>query len=342
MIGQAPGQKKTALMYTEFYGLKDEPFLLTPDHRFYFESQVHGQAMAHLMYGLNRGEGFIVVTGEVGAGKTTIVKRLLDSVDEDAIFPAHIVTTFLTGHELLRTVCAAFGIAKVPQEKDAVLRELQHFFEELGRSGKKALLIIDEAQNLSAATLEELRMLSNFQVGNVSPCQIFLVGQPQFRDTLADPDLEQLRQRVIASYHLGALNLEECGDYVRHRMRQVEWANDPEFRTDAMEAVFTHTSGIPRRINNLCSRLLLFGFLDNLHEFTGEDVTRVAMDLREETGEGSVRKNGRYLGETDRKADLSARVDTVERRLDQHEGSLRRIARTVAELMLGPDRRNDG
>jgi hypothetical protein len=156
---------------------------------------------------------------------------------------------------------------------------------------------------------------------------------------LADPDLEQLRQRVIASYHLGALNLEECGDYVRHRMKQVDWANDPKFRNDAMEAVFTHTSGIPRRINTLCSRLLLLGFLDNLHEFSGEDVTRVAMDLREETGEGSVRKNGHYLGETEGKgSDLLARINAVERRLDQHESSLKRIARAVAEIMLGPDR----
>jgi general secretion pathway protein A len=326
-------------MYTEFYGLTAEPFMLSPDHRFYFESRVHGQAMAHLMYGLNRGEGFIVITGDVGAGKTTIVKRLCATVDRNHVVAAHIVTTLLTGHELLRMVCAAFGITDVPQEKDAVLRRLQSFFEQLGRWGQKALLIVDEAQNLSADTLEELRMLSNFQLGNVSPCQIFLVGQPQFRNTLADPHLEQLRQRIIASYHLGALSLQECGPYVIHRMKRVDWANDPVFREDALKAVFMHTGGIPRRINTLCSRLLLLGFLDNLHEFTGEDVARVAADLREEVGERSAQANGHYLGETGgRDIGLSVRIDTVERKVEW----LRRIATALAQITLGPDRGDGG
>jgi general secretion pathway protein A len=326
-------------MYTEFYGLKDEPFLLTPDHRFYFESRVHAQAMAHLMYGLNRGEGFIVITGDVGAGKTTIVQRLCATVDRSRVVAAHIVTTLLTGHELLRVVCAAFGIADIPHEKDAVLRRLQSFFEQLGRRGHKALLIVDEAQNLSADTLEELRMLSNFQLGNAAPCQIFLVGQPQFRSKLAHPNLEQLRQRVIASYHLGALSPEDCGLYVIHRMKQVDWANDPQFQPDAMQAVFMHTGGIPRRINTLCSRLLLLGFLDNLHVFTGEEVARVAADLREEIGEGSTQANGHYPGEIGgNDTALWARIDTLERKLDL----VRRIAMSVGKIMIGSDRGDVG
>ena len=319
-------------MYSEFYGLKGEPFLLTPDHRFYFESRVHSQAMAHLMYGLHRGEGFIVITGDVGAGKTTIVQRLCATVDRDLVVTAHIVTTLLTGPELLRMVCAAFGITDIPQEKDAVLRRLQSFFEQLGRRHQKALLIVDEAQNLSADTLEELRMLSNFQLGNVSPCQIFLVGQPQFRNILAHPDLEQLRQRVIASYHLGALSPEECGLYMVHRMKQVGWANDPLFQEDAIKAVFLHTGGIPRLINTLCSRLLLLGFLDNQHVFTGENVARVAADLREEIGERSSQANGHYLGKTGgRDTAISVRVDAVERNLE----SLRRIAVALGKIALG-------
>jgi general secretion pathway protein A len=318
-------------MYTQFYGLKAEPFLLTPDHRFYFESRVHGQAMAHLLYGLNRGEGFIVITGDVGAGKTTIVQRLCATMDRNRVLAAHIVTTLLTGQELLRMVCAAFGIMDVPQEKDAVLRRLQAFFAQLGRGGHRALLVVDEAQNLSADTLEELRMLSNFQLGNVSPCQIFLVGQPQFRNTLADPHLEQLRQRIIASYHLGALSPEECGHYVLHRMRQAHWANDPLFRQDALKAVFQHSGGIPRRINTLCSRLLLLGYLDQLHMFTGEDVARVAADLRAEIGEVSAPAKGQYLGATGgRDTGLSARIDTLERRLEL----LQRITMSLAKDAL--------
>jgi general secretion pathway protein A len=325
-------------MYTEFYGLKDEPFLLTPDHRFYFESQVHGQAMAHLMYGLKRGEGFIVITGDVGAGKTTIVQRLCAIVDMAKVVPAHIANTLLTGPELLRMACAAFAITDVPHEKDAVLRRLQSFFEKLGRQGKKALLVVDEAQNLSPATLEELRMLSNFQVGNVSPCQIFLIGQPQFRGVLADPNLEQLRQRVIAAYHLGALSQEECGRYVTHRMKQVGWANNPVFRDDAMMAIYLHTGGIPRLINKLCSRVLLLGFVDHLHVLTGEHVSRVAADLGEEIGDMSTNANDHALSKTDTSSKpVSVRIDTVERELEL----LRRVTTSVGKIVLGWNRRHD-
>ena len=321
-------------MYPEFYGLKGEPFLLTPDYRFYFESRVHGQAMAHLLYGLNRREGFIAITGEVGAGKTTIVQRLCATIDSH-VMAAHIVTTLVTGQELLRMVAAAFGITDISHKKDAVLLALQSFFEGLGRESKRALLIVDEAQNLSAGALEELRMLSNFQLGNASPCQIFLVGQPQFRKTLAHPNLEQLRQRVIASYHLSALSAEECGLYIMHRLKQVGWANDPEFRQDAMIAIFRHSGGIPRRINTLCSRLLLLGMLDNMHVFGGEDVDRVATDLQAENGEVSAQDNGYHLDEPHGpNSGLSMRVVSVERRLDHQEKSLRRITMGIAELGL--------
>ena len=333
-------------MYTDFYGLKGEPFLLTPDDQFYFESRVHAQAMAHLMYGLKRGEGFIVITGEVGAGKTTVIRHLCASMGVGDVVAAHIVTTLLSADELLRMVLANFGIADVPQEKDAVIRRLQAFFEQVGRAGHKALLIVDEAQNLSPQTLEELRMLSNFQVGSVSPCQIFLVGQPQFRKVLANPDLEQLRQRVIAFYHLGSLSPDECGEYVLHRMKQVGWANDPIFKPDALEAVFRHTAGIPRRINSLCNRLLLFGFLDNLHVFRSEEVARVAADMLEESGgiPGVAEDDFAGIERAEWKdSALADRLGKVERRLDVQEKSIRRIAKGLgytamglADIVLGP------
>lgn len=334
-------------MYTEFYRLKGEPFMLTPDHQFYFESRVHSQAMAHLLYGLKRGEGFIVITGEVGAGKTTVIRRLCANIQAGDIVAAHIVTTLLSGSELLRMVCANFGIADVPEGKDAVIRRLQALFEQIGRAGHKALLIVDEAQNLSAESLEELRMLSNFQVGSSSPCQIFLVGQPQFRKVLANPDLEQLRQRVIASYHLGALSPDECGDYVLHRLTRVGWANDPVFKPEALQAVFQHTAGIPRRINTLCSRLLLLGFLDNVHVFGGEEVARVAADMTEETGAISTLEalNLDGLGDGRSGGLLAERLSNVEHRLDLHEKSISRIhhgfrqtALALADVVLGPGR----
>jgi general secretion pathway protein A len=327
-------------MYTEFYHLKGEPFLLTPDHRFYFESKVHEQAMAHLMYGLSRGEGFIVITGDVGAGKTTIVQHLCATLDPKQVVAAHVVTTLLSGTELLRMVCAAFKIRDIPVKKDAVLLCMQDFFESLNREGRKALLIVDEAQNLSASALEELRMLSNFQVGNSAPCQIFLVGQPQFRETLTHPNLEQLRQRVIASYHLGPMSREEVGQYLPHRLKHVGWSNDPVFKEDAIEAIYLYTGGVPRQINTLCSRLLLLGFLDNMHAFSSSDVGRVAADLREEysgrpTGaNGSNGMDDTYLERMDRvNPNLTARVDSLEGRLTQQEKSLRRLAVGLSEMI---------
>jgi len=338
-------------MYTEFYRLKGEPFMLTPDHQFYYESRVHAQAMAHLMYGLKRGEGFIVITGEVGAGKTTIIRRLCATIGAEDIVAAHIVTTLLSGDELLRMVCSNFGIADVPEEKDGVIRRLQAFFEEIGRAGHKGLLIVDEAQNLSAESLEELRMLSNFQVGSTSPCQIFLVGQPQFRRVLANPDLEQLRQRVIASYHLGGLSPDECGDYVLHRLTRVGWSNDPVFRPDALQAIFQHTEGIPRRINTLCNRLLLLGFLDNVHEFSGEEVARVAADMAQEMGSLQTVASNEFGGLAVGRDEMAfaERLGNVEHRLDLQEKSISRIyqgfrqtALALADVVLGPGRSRAG
>src|SRR5689334_18643597 len=220
-------------MYTSFYKLRAEPFLLTPDERFYFGSTVHSQAMAHLTYGLARGEGFIVITGDVGAGKTTLVRRLIATIDSRKIVAAHVVTTMLSGHDLLRMVAAEFGLKNAPTDKSGLLLTLQRFFVDIYHQGKRALLIVDEAQNLSESALEELRMLSNFQVDNAAPFQSFLVGQPQFRKLIARADLEQLRQRVIASYHLGPLTAGESGEYLFHRLRHVGWKGDPAFEDGA-------------------------------------------------------------------------------------------------------------
>ena len=333
-------------MYTEFYKLRAEPFLLTPDHRFYFDSTVHSQAMAHLLYGINRGEGFIVITGDVGAGKTTLVKQLCATLDSRNIIAAHVVTTLVDGADLLRMVMASFGLNDIPTDKSSMLLRLQRFFETAHREGRRALLIVDEAQNLSITALEELRMLSNFQIGNTAPFQAFLVGQPQFRDTFANPALEQLRQRVITSYHLGPMSREEVGEYLPHRLRRVGWTNDPQFDESAIDAIFHHTSGIPRRINNLSSRLLLLGFLDDLHRFTGEEVDKVATDMVAESarpaqattapanGNGEAKGSQELINSLLREApDLITRIERIEERLNRHDDNLSRAAAVFRDFL---------
>jgi general secretion pathway protein A len=267
-------------MYAEFYKLSGRPFQLTPDPRFYFDSSTHRKAMAYLTYGLNQGEGFIIVTGEIGAGKTTLVGHLFDGLDRERYVAAKVVTTQLNADDTLRMVASAFGIKTEGADKATLLQRIEQFLRAQNRSGKRALLIIDEAQNLPKTALEELRMLSNFQEGGRALLQSFLLGQPEFREKWAlDPELEQLRQRVIATHHLSTMTAEETDNYIRHRMELVGWKDDPHFTADAFQAIFDYTGGLPRKLNTLCSRILLFGAIEELHTITGEVVTDVIADL---------------------------------------------------------------
>jgi len=269
-------------MYAEFYGLAAPPFQLTPDARFFFESTVHRQAMAYLVYGLHHAEGFIIITGEVGAGKTILVENLLSTIDRSSFVTAKIVTTQLAGDDLLHMVAAGFGIAKEGLAKGPLLQRISEFVTAQHRNGKRVLLIVDEAQNLSFEALEELRMLSNIVIDRTMALQSFLLGQPQFRATLGSPRLDQLRQRVTAAYHLGPLGENESRAYVEHRLRRAEWKGDPHFTDDCFPLIHQRTAGVPRQINTLCSRLLLFGFLEEMHTLTADAVEKVANDLREE------------------------------------------------------------
>ncbi len=326
-------------MYLSYYNLKAEPFLLTPDHRFYFESSVHSQAMAHLIYGINRGEGFIVITGEVGTGKTTLVRQLCACIDPRKIIAAHVTTTMVSGADLLRLVMSAFGIRDIPPDKGTMLLRLEQFFEQAHRKGKRALLLIDEAQNLSISALEELRMISNFQIGASSPVQTFLIGQPQFCDVIQEPDLEQLRQRVVTSYHLAPMSREEVGKYLSHRLTKVGWRNDPEFEEGVVDALFHYSDGVPRKINTLASRMLLYGFLEKIHRFTADDVEKVIADLRAETSRNSgTKKEAEPIvsfvsTDIEDMARLSARIECIENRLRDQEINVNMAISATRDLL---------
>ena len=320
-------------MYTEFYRLAAQPFQLAPDARFFFESTVHRQAMAYLVYGLNQAEGFIIITGEVGAGKTILVENLLSTIDRSSFVTANIVTTQLAEDDFLYMIAAGFGIAKEGLAKGPLLQRINEFALAQHRNGKRVLLIVDEAQNLSFEALEELRMLSNIVVDRTMGLQSFLLGQPQFRATLGSPRLEQLRQRVTAAYHLGPLSEVETRAYIEHRLRRADWKGDPELTEDCFPSIYRHTGGVPRKVNVLCSRLLLFGFLEELHTLQAPAVEKVANDLRDELAvvavdhdEPSAEPNGKLtVG-----SHLEERLRALEENVNRHGRVIKRAIEIAA------------
>ncbi len=270
-------------MYEAFYGLTSKPFQLNPDPSFYFGSKQHSRAKAYLEYGVSRHEGFVVITGEIGAGKTTILRTLIDSLHGSEVVIGHLVTTQLGAEDTLRMVGAAFGFHVKDVSKAQLLITLEAFLVNQTSQGKRCLLIVDEAQNLTPQAVEELRMLSNFQFGNQALLQSFMVGQPEFREILQRPEMEQFRQRVAATCHIGPLDAEETQRYIEHRLTCAGSTGTPSFEPAAFDAIYKATRGIPRRINSLCDRLLLLGFLAEKTHLTRGDVDEVVQETAEES-----------------------------------------------------------
>ena len=268
-------------MYETYYQFQAKPFQLSPDPSFLFASHGHRRAMAYLVYGVHQGEGFIVITGEIGAGKTMLASTLARKMTSRTFVLAQVVSTSLEADDLVRTIASAFGLAQ-ENSKAVLLNRIEQFLLACHKQGKRVLLVLDEAQNLPMRSLEELRMLSNFVYDAKPLLQTFLLGQPEFRKTLQSHELEQLRQRVIASCHLGPLDGAETEAYIVHRLRTVGWRDDPSFSRDAFDAIYQHTGGIPRKINVLCDRLLLMGRMDEKHAFTGKEVAEVTSELLQE------------------------------------------------------------
>lgn len=310
-------------MYESYYKLTAKPFQLKPDPDFFFGSKGHKRAMSYLEYGLGQGEGFIVITGEIGAGKTTLMRSLFRKLENKNIIAAQIVNTHLDASDTLRMVISAFGLPHGDASKAELLIRLEQFLRQCDKQGKRTLLVVDEAQNLTPHTVEELRMLSNFQTDEKSLLQIFLLGQPEFRKTLMRTDMQQLQQRVIATYHLGPLDALETREYIEHRLLTVGWKGDPNLSVDAFFDIYNFSGGIPRKINSLCDRLFLLGYLEERHIFRSHDVQEVIKDIQNEfiapTSEAEINKIPKLVLEEnkiDRRAgsrDLDEKIYTMEK-----------------------------
>ena len=325
-------------MHTDHFGLTDNPFQLTPDARFWFDSRTHKKAMAYLGYGLAQGEGFVTVTGEVGAGKSTLVAHLLATIDRERLNAVSLVSTQVEGDDMLRLVARGLGLAVAGLAKSQLLDSVERHLVDEARRGRRTLLIVDEAQNLPTSALEELRMLSNFTSQGRALIQIFLLGQPEFRDQLVEGGgLEQLRQRIIASHHLEPMEPQEVEPYMVHRLSVAGWTGRPGFAPEAFASLYRHSGGIPRRLNQLASRLLLFAAMERLEMIGSEAVESVAADLAADKPQPRtdavlpLRAAPPAPSEPVRDFALERRVATIEARLDEQEKAIRRVLTLLVE-----------
>lgn len=269
-------------MYEGYFSLSGPAFRLSPDPKFFFGSQTHNKAMAYLYYGLKQAEGFVVITGDVGAGKTILIGHLMDQLHYSAVTAAHLQASDPRPDALLPQVLSAFGADRERQDGMGDLDVFERFlFEELKR-GRHVLLVVDEAQNLPLETLEKLRALSSIDYDGTPLFQVFLIGRPEFSDRLREASMVQMRERVIASYCLDALTREETREYILHRLSVVGWCEDPVFSDEAIELIYQETMGAPRRINLLCNRIMLFCAIEKRHEVTREIAEAVLGEMREE------------------------------------------------------------
>jgi general secretion pathway protein A len=346
-------------MYDDHYGLSGRPFQLTPDPRFWFDTVTHKKAMAYLGYGLAQGEGFIVITGDIGAGKTTLVGHLMATIDSERLLAIKIASSQIEPDDLLRMVGNGLEIDTAGMTKSQLLTAIERGLHATARAGRRTLLIVDEAQALPVSALEELRMLSNFQAGGHALLQIFLLGQPEFRELLhGSGRLEQLRQRVIAMHHLEPMGRDEVEPYMIHRLLLCGWRGKPHFTSDAFEALYRHSDGVPRRLNQLAGRVMLFGAIEQLDRIDGRVVEMVVADADGDaaTAEGYVPPpvaadpnaplpmsgiippSDSRQGHGAVPADMAARLAALEARIEDQDAALRRVLTLLVDWVEGGQR----
>jgi general secretion pathway protein A len=265
-------------VYLDYYGLTEPPFDLPPNPRFLFYSAKHREAFNHLLFGIRERKGFVQITGEVGAGKTTLCRALLEQLDE-RFSTALILNPILSSTELMRAISDEFGLCVCEDDRLAVLAAFNQFLLNEVGAGRETVLIIDEAQNLTDELLEQIRLLSNLETDDRKLLQIVLLGQPELRDRLDNPRLRQLRQRITVRFHLGSLNRLEMSQYVQHRLT-VSGANGaPYFTRPALWRVYRYSQGIPRLVNAVCDKALLTGFVEQSERIDFRMVGRAVREL---------------------------------------------------------------
>ncbi|WP_426341900.1 AAA family ATPase [Pseudoduganella sp. S-14] len=265
-------------MYTQYFNLRQQPFSIAPDPRYLFMSERHREALAHLLYGVGSGGGFVLLTGEIGAGKTTVCRCFIEQVPADCRL-AYIFNPKLTVEELLQSVCDEFGVAPEGASVKSYVDAVNSYLLESHAAGLNNVLVIDEAQNLSADVLEQLRLLTNLETSERKLLQIILIGQPELRQMLARPELEQLAQRVIARYHLGPLSEAEVGSYIQHRLAVAGAGAVELFPRGLLRRIHQLSKGVPRRINLLCDRALLGAYVENRAQVNAVILRRAAQEV---------------------------------------------------------------
>lgn len=276
-------------MYEQHFNLTQSPFQLSPHNDIFYASKGHKKAYSYLEYGIGKKEGFIVITGEVGAGKTTLIEHLFANIHDDDLISARLAASQFNSSEILTIIADALRVITDGQSKAKVSLALNRFLGKCVERNKHVLIVVDEAQNIPLDALEELRMITNFTHHGEAPVQIFLLGQPEFRDTLNSPKLEQLRQRVVARYHLGPLSEAEVSEYVNYRINMVNSLKEPQFLFDeeVFPLVYEASGGIPRIINTLCDRCLISAFLEEQDHVSLETANEVISELEEEHSHSS-------------------------------------------------------
>jgi general secretion pathway protein A len=313
-------------MYESFYKLNDTPFKLIPNLKYYYFGKSQQRALTYLKYGITQGEGFIVITGEVGTGKTTLIQCLLNDLKNSDIAIAEVAAANLDAKKILPMICAAFGISYEKKSDVTLLKELKKLLLKYIERNTPISLIIDEAQTLTDSALEELRILSNLQVNNKALIQIILVGQNELRQTLASNKYEHIRQRIIASYEMEALSEQETRAYIEYRLEKAGWDGDPEFEEEIFLDIYDWSNGIPRKINTLCNRILLYGFVENIHKINVSDVKSVVNELNCETsnsikGDPDLLQANKDYDESQLGfySQIEWRIKILERKIDRHD-----------------------